>query len=83
MTSAPAGHGSISSLSCIEGWFDAATGEPSRAGTAPLETVFVVRDVPVETAAVVRAAIDRMVQDGVVPADEPWRALEVLAGLVV
>jgi hypothetical protein len=32
----------------------------------------------VETAAVVRAAIDRMVRDGTVPADEPWRALEVL-----
>jgi hypothetical protein len=62
-----------------EGWFDAGSGEPSRAGTAPLETVFGVRDVPVETAAVVRAAIDRMVQDGTVPADEPWRALEVLA----
>ncbi|MEU0839454.1 ParB N-terminal domain-containing protein [Streptomyces sp. NPDC005962] len=62
-----------------EGWFDAASGEPTRAGTAPLETVFGVRDVPVETAAVVRAAIDRMVQDGTVSADEPWRALEVLA----
>ncbi|MFE2034228.1 ParB N-terminal domain-containing protein [Streptomyces scopuliridis] len=65
-----------------EGWFDAASGEPIRAGTAPLETVFGVRDVPVETAAVVRAAIDRMVQDGTVPEDEPWRALDVLAGAI-
>ncbi|MFD7086768.1 hypothetical protein ACFV94_02915 [Streptomyces sp. NPDC059896] len=63
-----------------EGWFDAASGEPVRAGTAPLETVFGVRDVPVATAAVVRAAIDRMVQDGTVPEDAPWRALDVRAG---
>ncbi|GHD98546.1 ParB/Srx family N-terminal domain-containing protein [Streptomyces alanosinicus] len=63
-----------------EGWFDAVSGEPSRAGTAPLETVFGVRDVPVETAAAMRAAIDRMVQDGTVPVDEPWRALEILIG---
>ncbi|MFF9478106.1 ParB/Srx family N-terminal domain-containing protein [Streptomyces sp. NPDC014733] len=62
-----------------EGWFDAATGEPLRAGVAPLETVFGVRDVPVETAAAVRAAIDRMVQEGTVPAGEPWRVLDVLA----
>ncbi|GGS40142.1 hypothetical protein GCM10010221_43380 [Streptomyces parvus] len=61
-----------------EGWFDAETGEPTRAGTAPLESVFGVRDLPVETAAVVRAAVDRMVQDGTVPADEPWRVLELL-----
>ncbi|MGW3067774.1 hypothetical protein ACWDA8_30895 [Streptomyces sp. NPDC001130] len=62
-----------------EGWFDSASMEPTRTGTAPLETVFGVREVPVETAAVVRAAIDRMVQDGAVPTDEPWRAMEVLA----
>ncbi|MFF4050411.1 ParB/Srx family N-terminal domain-containing protein [Streptomyces chartreusis] len=62
-----------------EGWFNATSGEPTRAGTAPLESVFGARVVPVETAAVVRAVIDRMVQEGSVPADEPWRALEVLA----
>ncbi|WP_405503981.1 hypothetical protein [Streptomyces anulatus] len=62
-----------------EVWFDADSGEPTRSGTAPLESVFGVWDLPVETAAVVRAAIDRMVQDGTVPVDEPWRALEVLA----
>ncbi|OIJ85738.1 hypothetical protein BIV25_42905 [Streptomyces sp. MUSC 14] len=66
-----------------EGWFDAATGEPSRKGAAPLETVFSVRELPVEMAAVVRAAIGRMVQDGAVPADEPWRALEVLAKITM
>ena len=49
-------------------------------GTAPLETVFGVRDVPVETAAAVRAAVDRLVQDGSVPESEPWRVLDVLAG---
>lgn len=63
-----------------EGWFDAGTGEAIRKGTAPLETVFGVREVPVETAAVVRAAVDRLVQDGSVPENEPWRALDVLAG---
>ncbi|MGQ4718035.1 hypothetical protein ACUN22_30685 [Streptomyces anulatus] len=62
-----------------EGWLGAETGVPTRSGTAPLESVFEVRGLPVETAAVVRAAIDRMGQDGNVPADEPWRALEVLA----
>ncbi|UXX94161.1 hypothetical protein N7U49_22505 [Streptomyces sp. AD2-2] len=62
-----------------EGWFDAASGEATRAGTAPLETVFGARIVPVETAAVVRAAVDRMVKDGIVPVDELWRALEVMA----
>jgi hypothetical protein len=40
--------------------------------------VFGVREVPVETATVVRAAIDRLVTAGRVPEDEPWRALEVL-----
>ncbi|MDT9689453.1 ParB/Srx family N-terminal domain-containing protein [Streptomyces sp. P9(2023)] len=63
-----------------EGWFHAASGEPNRKGTAPLETVFGVREIPVETAAIVRAAIDRLVKDGSVPASEPWRALENLAG---
>lgn len=53
--------------------------ETTRSGAAPLETVFGVREVPVETAAVVRAAIDRMVKDGTVQADEPWLALDVLA----
>ncbi|MEV0278917.1 hypothetical protein AB0I22_21380 [Streptomyces sp. NPDC050610] len=62
-----------------EGWFDARSGDAVRAGTAPLETVFGVREIPVETAAAVRGVIDRMVQDGTVSADEPWRALEVLA----
>ncbi|MEU7642556.1 ParB N-terminal domain-containing protein [Streptomyces sp. NPDC039016] len=62
-----------------EGWFDAATGEPSRKGAAPLETVFGVREIPVETAAAVRAAIDRLIKDGMVPEAEPWRALDVLA----
>jgi hypothetical protein len=63
-----------------EGWFDAGSGEGSRSGTAPLETVFGVREIPVETAAAVRAAIDRLVKDGSVPTAEPWRALEILAG---
>ncbi|MFF4752504.1 ParB N-terminal domain-containing protein [Streptomyces sp. NPDC002514] len=62
-----------------EGWFDAAAGEATRVGMAPLETVFGVREIPVETAAAVRAAIDRMVQNGTVAVDERWRALEALA----
>ncbi|MGZ0198940.1 ParB/Srx family N-terminal domain-containing protein [Streptomyces sp. RM1] len=62
-----------------EGWFDAKNGEPTRAGTAPLETVFGVREIPVETAAAARVAINALVQAGRVAADEPWRVLEVLA----
>ncbi|OPF70756.1 hypothetical protein VT50_0235925 [Streptomyces antioxidans] len=62
-----------------EGWFDAASGEAHRGGTAPLETVFGVREVPVETAAAIRAAVDRLVREGSVPENEPWRALDVLA----
>ncbi|GHE06547.1 hypothetical protein [Streptomyces alanosinicus] len=60
------------------GWFDAGTAEPTRAGTAPLETVFGVREIPVETAAAVRAVIDCLVREGNVPESEPWRALDVL-----
>ncbi|MEV6420623.1 hypothetical protein [Streptomyces sp. NPDC051662] len=63
-----------------EGWFDAASGEPIPSGTAPLETVFGAWEIPVETAAAVRAVVDRLVQDGRVPEDEPWRALDLLAG---
>ncbi|MGP8301969.1 ParB N-terminal domain-containing protein [Streptomyces inhibens] len=62
-----------------EGWFDAAKKEPNRGGVAPLETVFGVREVPVETAAAVRAAIARLVKDGTVPETEPWRALDLFA----
>ncbi|MFJ5029496.1 ParB N-terminal domain-containing protein [Streptomyces sp. NPDC088560] len=64
-----------------EGWFDASSGEATRVGTAPLETVFGVREVPVETAAAIRAVIGRLMQDGAVPENEPWRALDVLAEL--
>ncbi|MFC9222191.1 hypothetical protein ACFT8W_15860 [Streptomyces hygroscopicus] len=62
-----------------EGWFDAASSEAHRGGTAPLETVFGVREVLVETAAAIRVAIDRLVCEGSVPENAPWRALEVLA----
>ncbi|MER8001639.1 ParB/Srx family N-terminal domain-containing protein [Streptomyces sp. NPDC095613] len=62
-----------------EGWFDDGSEAPRRGGTAPLETVFGVRGIPVDTAAAVRAAIDRLVKDGSVPEDEPWRALDILA----
>ncbi|MER5195620.1 hypothetical protein [Streptomyces sp. NPDC002884] len=41
--------------------------------------MFGARVVPVETAAVVRAAIERMVQDDTVRAEGPWQTLEVLA----
>lgn len=63
-----------------DGWYEPAIGKAVRGGTAPLETVFGVREIPVETAAAVRAAIDRLVKDGSVPEAEPWRALDVLAG---
>ncbi|GAA0482690.1 hypothetical protein GCM10010361_54450 [Streptomyces olivaceiscleroticus] len=61
-----------------EGWFDAASGEAHRGGTAPLETVFGVREIPVETAAAVRATTERLVEGGTIPVKEPWRVLEVL-----
>ncbi|MFB7493786.1 ParB N-terminal domain-containing protein [Streptomyces sp. NPDC056161] len=61
-----------------EGWCDAATGKANREGTAPLEAVFGIREISVETATAVRTAIDRMVQDGTVPENEPWRVLDVL-----
>jgi hypothetical protein len=44
-----------------------------------LETAFGVREFPVETAAGLRAVIDRMVRDGTVPDIELWRALDMLA----
>lgn len=62
-----------------DGWYDATSGDVVRKGTAHLETVFGVRAIPVETAAAVRAAVDRLVEDGSVPENEPWRALEILA----
>ncbi|GAA0695318.1 hypothetical protein GCM10010193_57580 [Kitasatospora atroaurantiaca] len=62
-----------------DGWFDATTGEPTRGGTAPVESVLGVRDLPVETAAALRRAINRLVKDGSVPEAEPWRALDILA----
>ncbi|MFE7115539.1 ParB/Srx family N-terminal domain-containing protein [Streptomyces sp. NPDC057654] len=61
-----------------EGWFDPTSGEATRSGAAPLETVFGVREIPVETAAAMRGVLDRMVRDGTVPTDEPWRGLEVM-----
>jgi hypothetical protein len=65
-----------------EGWFDGTSGEPRRKGTAPLETVFGIREIPVETAASVRAAIDRLVKDGRVPDAERWRALDMFVDQV-
>lgn len=62
-----------------DGWYDPGTGQQRRDGVAPLESVFGVREVPVETATAVRSAMDRLIQDGSVPAGEPWRALDVLA----
>ncbi|MEV0318162.1 hypothetical protein ACIBKX_07850 [Streptomyces sp. NPDC050658] len=66
-----------------DGWFDAVTGEPSCKGAAPLDTVFGVRERPVETAAAMRMAVERLVKDGSVPEREPWRALDVLAERMV
>ncbi|MGD6752049.1 ParB N-terminal domain-containing protein [Streptomyces sp. BH105] len=63
-----------------DGWYDPLNGEAVRSGTAPLETVFGVREIPVEAAAAVKNAIDQMVKSGSVPEAEPWRALDVLVG---
>lgn len=64
------------------GWYDSESRSASRKGTAPVESVFGTRTLPVETAAAVRAAIDRLVADGTVKENEPWAALEAMAEAV-
>jgi len=62
-------------------WYDPASGEPigNPRQLVPLETVLGTRTMPADAAAVLTRAIDRMVRDGDVAADQRWRALELLA----
>ncbi|MEU4028046.1 ParB N-terminal domain-containing protein [Streptomyces anulatus] len=62
-----------------EGWFDAVSGEPCREGMVPLETVFGVRQVPVETAAAIRNAVARMVKEDLAVHGEEWKVLDLMA----
>ncbi|MGW0822570.1 ParB N-terminal domain-containing protein [Streptomyces sp. NPDC002845] len=66
-----------------DGWYDPESRQAGRTGTAPVETVFGTRAIPIDTAAAVRAAVDVLVKDGTVPENEPWRALDILAAAVV
>ncbi|MFD6811541.1 ParB N-terminal domain-containing protein [Streptomyces anthocyanicus] len=63
-----------------EGWYDPQARAASRDGTAPIETIFGVREIPTATAAALRKTIEDLVRAGDVPEDEPWRALDVWAG---
>ncbi|WP_181811065.1 ParB N-terminal domain-containing protein [Streptomyces ipomoeae] len=65
-----------------DGWYDADTRQASRKGTAPVESIFGTREIPTDTAAAVRVAIDDLIRDGTVPENEPWRALDVIAAAV-
>ncbi|MBM0228225.1 hypothetical protein [Micromonospora sp. ATA51] len=62
-------------------WFDPETQEP--VGHAhrlvPIETVLETRSMPADAAAVLTRAVNKLVQTGEVPADQRWRALELLA----
>jgi hypothetical protein len=65
-----------------DGWFDHTTGAATRAGLAPVETVLGTREIPTDTAAAVKRAIDHLVRSGHVPESEPWRALDVMAAAI-
>lgn len=62
-------------------WFDPESGEPigNVNRLVPIETVLETRSMPADAAAVVARAVDQLVRKGEVPADQRWRALELLA----
>lgn len=62
-----------------DGWCDPETGEARHDGWVPLSTVFGTDRVPAPVAAVVKRAVDRLVGEEALPADQRWRALEFLA----
>lgn len=63
-----------------DAWLDPATGEPVDARRlVPIETILGTRSMPADAGAVLARAVDRMVRKGEVPADQRWRALELLA----
>ncbi|MFU8849400.1 ParB N-terminal domain-containing protein [Micromonospora sp. SL1-18] len=62
-------------------WLDEESGESiGHAGRlVPIETVLETRSMPADAAAVLHRAVDKLVRTGEVPADQRWRALELLA----
>ncbi|MEU0151568.1 ParB N-terminal domain-containing protein [Micromonospora fulviviridis] len=62
-------------------WLDEESGEPSGHAhrLVPIETVLETRSMPADAAAVLHRAVDKLVRSGEVPADQRWRALELLA----
>jgi hypothetical protein len=61
------------------GWLDG-EGEPTRKGTAPIESVVGGRDVPVDAAAVITRALKKARRDAGDPEMPLWRALELVCG---
>lgn len=62
-------------------WYDPESGEPigNARKLVPIETILESRSMPADAGSVVARAVDRMVRKGEVPADQRWRALELLA----
>ncbi|MFG3602656.1 ParB N-terminal domain-containing protein [Micromonospora chersina] len=62
-------------------WLDEESGEPIGHAhrLVPIETVLETRSMPADAAAVLHRAVDKLVRSGEVPADQRWRALELLA----
>ncbi|MGI5151323.1 ParB N-terminal domain-containing protein [Plantactinospora sp. CA-294935] len=62
-------------------WYDPEAGEPigNANRLVPIETILETRSMPADAGSVLARAVDRMVRKGDVPADQRWRALELLA----
>ncbi|WP_262285958.1 ParB N-terminal domain-containing protein [Micromonospora sp. MA102] len=62
-------------------WLDEESGEPIGHAhrLVPIETVLETRSMPADAAAVLHRAVEKLVRSGEVPADQRWRALELLA----
>ncbi|MEV4819307.1 ParB N-terminal domain-containing protein [Micromonospora tulbaghiae] len=62
-------------------WLDEESGEPIGHAhrLVPIETVLEARSMPADAAAVLHRAVEKLVRSGEVPADQRWRALELLA----
>ncbi|BCJ61546.1 ParB N-terminal domain-containing protein [Micromonospora endophytica] len=62
-------------------WFDPDTEEPLGAASrlVPIETVIETRSMPADAATVLTRAVNKLVASGEIPADQRWRALELLA----
>jgi hypothetical protein len=62
-------------------WYDPEAGEPigNANRLVPIETILETRSMPADAGSVLARAVDQMVRKGDVPADQRWRALELLA----